>query len=148
MQAVDKKILKNEHHGFKIIHTYTTQKIEGSTMTLGQIHNLLENGLSPKDTSLEDIIEAQQLAEIFDQLLVTNDDITKKLILDCHKKLFQKTDPNNAGNFRRQDVSSYLGKTEYVLWLDVSDDMADLIKWYKKQKKILNPVELSARFHK
>ena len=147
-KTADKKIIKNENHGFKIIHTYSTQKIEGSTMTLHQTRKLLETGLSPKDTLLEDIVEAQQLAELFDEMLITKDDITLKLVLYWHGKLFQKTDTNNAGNFRRQDVKPYLGKTEYVLWSDVLDEISNLVKWYNKEKKIMNPVELSARFHK
>ena len=147
-KTVDKKIIKNENHGFKITHTYSTQKIEGSTMTLGQTRKLLESGLSPKDTSLEDIIEAQQFAELFDEMLVTNKDINQKLILHWHNELFEKTDTNNAGSFRRQDVQPYLGKTEYVAWSDVSDEISNLMKWYNKEKKMMNLVELSARFHK
>ena len=147
-RTADKKIVKSENHGFKIIHTYSTQKIEGSTMTLGQTRKLLETGLSPKDTLLEDIIEAQQLAELFDKMLVSNKkDINQKLILNWHDKLFQKTDTDNAGSFRKQDVQPYLGKTEYVLWYDVADEISNLIKWYNKEKKTMNPVELSARFH-
>ena len=115
IRTADRKIVSGENHGFKITHTYSTQKIEGSTMTLGQTRKLLETGLSPKDTSLEDIVEAQQLAELFDTMLATDKkDINQKLILNWHDKLFQKTDANNAGNFRKQDVQPYLGKTEYA----------------------------------
>ena len=148
IKTIDKRIIDDENHGFKIAHIYSTQKIEGSTMTLGQTRNLLESGLSPKDTSLEDIIEAQQLAELFDGMLETNKDISQKLILDWHDKLFQKTDTNNAGSFRRLDVQPYLGNTEYAVWPDVLDEISLLIKWYNKEKKTMNPVELSARFHR
>ena len=148
-RTADKKIITGENLGFKIIHTYSTQKIEGSTMTLGQTRKLLETGLSPKDTSLEDIAEAQQLAELFDEMLATDkEDINQKLILNWHDKLFQKTDTNNAGNFRKQDVQPYLGKTEYVSWYDVSEEMSNLIKWHNRERKTMNPVELSARFHR
>lgn len=147
-ETIDKKILEGENYGFKIFHTYSTQKIEGSTMTLGQTRKLLETGLSPKDTSTEDIIEAQQLAELFDDMLITKKDINQKLILDWHDILFQKTDTNNAGTFRRQDVHPYLGKTEYGLWDEVPEKISELIKWYNKEKKRINPVELAARFHR
>ena len=148
VKTTDRKIIQNENQEFKIIHTYSTQKIEGSTMTLGQTRKLLENNLSPKDTSLEDIIESQQFGELFDEMLVTDKDISQKLMLYWHNKLFEKTDTNNAGSFRRQDVQPYLGKTEYVSWSDVSDEISNLIKWYNKEKKTMNPVELSTRFHR
>ncbi len=147
-KTVNPKILKSEYHGFKITHTYSTQRIEGSTMTLGQTKRLLEHNLSPKDTSTEDIIESEQIAIIFDEMLNYKDDIIQKLILSWHEKLFQKTDINNAGSFRREDVSPYIGKTEYVLWADVIPDIENLLDWYKENKKTMNPVELSARFHR
>jgi Fic family protein len=147
-KTVDPKILKSEYHGFKITHTYSTQRIEGSTMTLGQTKRLLEHNLSSKDTSTEDIIEAEQIAIIFDEMLNYKDDITQKLILLWHEKLFQKTDINNAGSFRREDVTPYIGKTEYVLWADVIPDIENLLDWYKENKKTMNPVAISARFHR
>ena len=69
-------------------------------------------------------------------------DISEKLILSWHEILFEKTDTNNAGTFRRQDVQPYLGKTEYVLWDEVQEKIVTLIKWYASEKKELNPVEL------
>jgi len=147
-KTIDPKILDAEHHGFKVNHTYSTQKIEGSTMTLGQTRLLLENNLSPKNTSTEDIIEAEQTAKIFEEILKTNKDISKKLILDWHAKLFERTDISNAGSFRRVDVQPYLGKTEYVLWPDIIPDIKELVDWYNKNKKKINPVELAAMFHR
>ena len=118
-------------------------------MTLGQTKKLLEQKLSPKNTSVDDIIEAEQIAIIFDQMLNhKNNEISEKLILLWHEKLFEKTDSNNAGSFRREDVAPYMGKTEYVLWADVIPDIEGLLNWYKQNKKIINPVELASRFHK
>ena len=147
-KTVDPKILENQHHGFKINHTYSTQKIEGSTMTLGQTRNLLELGLSPKDTLTKDIVEAEQLSKIFEAMLTTLKDIDQKLILSWHDMLFQKTDVSNAGSFRRSDVGPMLGKTKYDMWDEIPDKISELITWYRKEKKKINPVELSARFHK
>jgi len=147
-RSTDPKILKSEHHGFKITYTYSTQRIEGSTMTLGQTKRLLEHRLSPKDTATEDIIEAEQIAAIFDEMLTAKKDISQDLILRWHEKLFERTDTNNAGSFRREDVAPYMGKTEYDLWADVVPDMELLIEWYGKNKKTMNAVELSSRFHR
>ena len=144
--TINPKILQAEYHGFKINHTYSTQKIEGSTMTLMQTRKLLEDKMSPKDTAVEDIIEAQQMAILFEDMVKTDRDISKRLILDWHTKLFERTDSNNAGSFRREDVGSYLGKTEYVLWSEVVSEIEDLVRWYKENSH-MNPVEMAARFH-
>ena len=147
-KTVDKKILDGELHGFKINHIYSTQKIEGSTMTLGQTRTLLEEKLSPKNTATEHIIEAEQADKIFSEMLITKKDISKNLILSWHEILFERTDTSNAGSFRREDVGPTLGKTEYVMWPDVIPDIEDLVDWYNKNKNKMNPVELSARFHR
>ena len=118
------------HHGFKIAHTHSTQRTEGSTMTLAQTRNLLEEKLSPKNISTQDIIEAEQTT-IFDDLLVTDRDVSKKLILGWHKTLFGSAASNNAGTFRRDDVAPYAGKTECALWPDIEN----LVDWHNKHKK-------------
>ncbi len=143
----DPKIIDSENRDFKVIHIYSTQRIEGSTMTHGQTKKLLEYKMSPKDTATEHIIEAEQLEEIFDELLA-NPNISKELILNWHNTLFEKTDINNAGSFRRQDVGPLGGSSEYSLWPDVIPDIRDLLRWYKKNKNSLNPVILAALFHK
>ncbi len=146
-KTIDPKILDANNHGFKTNHTFSTQKIEGSTMTLGQTRKLLEDKLSPKDILIEDIVEAQQIARLFEEMTNTKEDISKRLILDWHKKLFARTDHNNAKSFRREDVGPYFGKTEYVLWSDVISEIENMISWYKKNKYKINPVELAARLH-
>ena len=144
--TMDKKIIQSENHGFKIHHIYSTQRIEGSTMTLGQTRNLLEYNLSPKDTAPEHIIEAMQMEKIFDELLAVKPDITKRLILRWHDILFTRTDTNNAGSFRRADVAPYGGKTEYALWPDVIPEVDLLLKRHRKSKES-NPVMTAATFH-
>ena len=88
------------------------------------------------------------MAKIFDEMLCTIDDISKKIILNWHEQLFEKTDTNNAGSFRRDNVEPYLGKTEYVLWDEVIPEIEKLVSWYNKNKNTMNSVELSARFHR
>ena len=147
-KTIDKKTIDKEIHGFKIKHIYSTQKIEGSTMTLGQTRTLLEYNKSPKNTATEHIVEAQQAEKIFDEMLITKKDISRRLISSWHDTLFKRTDPDNAGSFRREDVGPELGKTEYVLWPDVIPEIDELIIWYNKNKTKMNSVELSARFHR
>ena len=86
------------------------------------------------------------MRKIFDEVPVSKPNITKRLVLRWHYALFAGTDTNNAGRFRRTDVASYEGKTEYVLWPDVIPEIDRLLRWYR-QKKGTNPVVMSATFH-
>lgn len=54
--TADKKIIHAENHGFKIAHIYSTQRIEGSPITLGQTRNLPEYNLLPKGIELEHLL--------------------------------------------------------------------------------------------
>jgi len=54
---------------FSIRFTYDTQKIEGSKLTLREISQLLEKGISPKAKSLHDIKETEAHYKIFHEML-------------------------------------------------------------------------------
>ena len=146
--TLDKKIVESEYRGFMIMHVYSTQKIEGSTMTLSQTKKLLEYNLSPKDTATEHIVEAEQASKIFNEILSAKTVISKETILNWHKVLFNRTDVDNAGSFRRADVGPLMGSTEYAMWPDVIPEINQLVKWHNKNKNLLNPVFLSALFHR
>ena len=142
------KIVKAEDEKFRLEYIYSTQRIEGSTLTLGDTYNLLQHEIAPPKKGLRDIIETKKHAELYDKMLDLKTDISKKLILSWHEKMYGETDPNSAGAFRRDDVAPLLGKTEYVLGGDVEFETNELIKWYNKNKKTMHPVELAFRFHK
>ena len=81
-------------------------------------------------------------------MLEYEEDMTEKQILKWHDELFSQTESDQAGTFRKYDVGPYGSKTEYVLGSDVEEEVKKLLKWYNKNKTKINPVELSARFHK
>jgi len=82
--TVDKKITGLEHYEFKIHHIYSTQRIEGGTMTLGQTRNLLRYRLSPPNTPMEHVTEAEQMEKMFDEMLAAKPNVSKDLILRWH----------------------------------------------------------------
>lgn len=147
-KKIPKNILEKEDEKFWLEYIYCTHRIEGSTLTLGDTYNLLQHEITPQKKGLRDIIETKKHAELYDEMLNFKKDISKKLILSWHEQMYYETDPNSAGVFRKDDVGSLLGKTEYVLGGDVEFEMNELIKWYNKNKKNMHPVELAFRFHK
>jgi len=144
----NKTILKKELECFRYSYIYSTQRIEGSTLTRGETFLLLSEGLTPNKRPTHDVIEAQQHEELFNMMLEQQDGITKQLILDWHDQLFSKTDHDNAGRFRRDNVGPDMGETEYSLWDEVEDELDALIKWHNKEKLKINPIVLAGRFHK
>ncbi len=145
---VGKSVVLKDLHQFSISNTYSTQKIEGSTLTKGETFHLLENNYTPTNRPMNDVLEAQLHQKIFKDMLEYEEDITEKQILKWHDELFSQTESDQAGVFRKYDVGVYGGKTEYVLGSDVEEEVKKLLKWYNKNKTKMNPVELAARFHK
>lgn len=123
--------------------TYNTNAIEGSTITLEETREIIEDKIAPQK-SLRDIKETEAHAKLFLKILEKKEEITKELILSWHKSLFEETKPDIAGKFR-----DYLVKVANYRppdWQDIRKLMKDFIIFYNKNKNT-NPIELAAKIH-
>ena len=138
---------EKELHEIAIAFTYNTNAIEGSTITLEEARQILEDKIAP-NKPLKDIRETESHAKVFLELLKTTEKISKKLLLKWHKDVFGETKPDIAGRFR-----NYLVRVGIYIapdWQDLEKLMEQLIKFVNESKlngSKLNPVELTARAH-
>lgn len=125
-----------------IAFTYNTNAIEGSTITLEETREIIEDKISP-NKPLKDIKEIESHYKIFLNMLNKKQRISNKLILEWHKELFKETKADIAGKYRDYlvRVGSYLAPD----WQDVKKLMGKFIISVNKTK--LNPVESAARMH-
>ncbi len=126
-----------------VAFTYNTNAIEGSTITLDETRELLENKIAPHKP-MRDIKETEHHAKIFLEMIKQKETPSIPLILKWHEQNFQETKPDIAGKFR-----DYLVRVcEHVApdWQDVKRLMKELIAFYDKNDK-MNAVELAARMH-
>lgn len=142
--------LENRYESFISLFTYDSTNIEGNTLTLQETAQLLFENITPRK-SLREINEVVNHKNAFDFILNNKKEISKELILQIHKLVVQNTlKPeleNQIGKYRTLQV--YIRGTE---WLptkpeEVSREMASLLSWYSKNKKILHPLILAAYFH-
>jgi len=130
-----------------IAFTYNTNAIEGSTITLEDARQILEDKIAP-NKPLRDIRETESHAKVFLEMLKTTEKISKKLLLKWHKDIFGETKPDIAGRFR-----DYLVRVGIYIapdWQDLEKLMEQLTKFVNESKlngSKLNPVELAARAH-
>lgn len=137
-----KSAKEKELHEIAIAFTYNTNAIEGSTITLEEARQILEDKIAP-NKSLRDIRETESHAKVFLEMLKTKEKISKELLLKWHKDIFEETKPDIAGRFR-----NYLVRVGVYIapdWRDLEKLMKQLIKFMNESK--LNPVELVARTH-
>lgn len=122
--------------------TYNTNAIEGSTITLEEAREIIEDKVAP-NRPLKDIRETESHARVFLEMLKEKEKISNKLLLRWHKEMFGETKPDIAGKFRNYlvRVGNYIAPD----WQDVAKLMTEFIKFVNEVK--LNPVELAGRTH-
>jgi len=125
-----------------IAFTYNTNAIEGSTITLEETRQILEDSIAP-NKSLKDIRETESHAKLFLAMLKTEERISGELLLKWHKGIFEETKPDIAGGFRHYlvRVGSYVAPD----WRDLEKLVKQLVTFVDESK--LNPVEIAARAH-
>lgn len=126
-----------------VAFTYNTNAIEGSTITLEETRELVEERIAPRKP-LNDIKETEAHVIVFLDNLKRKEKLDVALILKWHKNLFSATKPDIAGKFR--DYLIRVGSYVAPDWQDVRDLMEELIRFYNANKK-MNTVELAARMH-
>jgi len=136
---------------FRIGTTYTSNALEGNTLTLTETKVLLEDGLTAGGKPLRDSYEALGHANAYDFMLEAARsnpfDFNEQIIKKLHKLFFQKIDENAAGSYRNLQV--FITGTEYIpppenevpsLMKELSEDLQT--KWNNE-----HPVVLAAYAH-
>ena len=134
-----KQILEN----FIIDFTYNTTSIEGNTIGLKDVQNLFEEGLTPKNKTLREIYDLQNTKNVFENVDLKKD-ISDKLIVKIHNDLLINIDQRKG--YRTKDVLVKGSGFSSTPWQFISGDIAELIKWYGKNKN-LHPLVLATIFH-
>ena len=128
---------------------YNSNKIEGSTLTENQTASLFDTGLLPVSDNVyraKDIEEMNGHFLMFNHMLKTLDeDLSEELIKKFHYELksgvFEdKANGYNIGEYKvRPNIA---GTMQTSLPVNVSDDMKELLIWYKNSEKNLRTIAL------
>lgn len=147
-----KEELKSLDQYFRIGFTYSSNALEGNTLTLSETKILLEDGITVGGRPLRDCYEAVGHGAAYDFMLelarqpdlkITEDSIRK-----LHRLFYQKVDADQAGLYRTVQV--YISGTEYVPPSpeDVPQLMRHLEDQIRSSRPALHPIELAAMAHK
>ncbi len=138
---------QEELEKFVIRFTYDTQRIEGSTLTLRETAQLLEEGITPSGKPLRDVKEAESHKLIFEEAIRTKDDLSLSNVLHWHRKLFEATKPDIAGKIRSHQVAIAGSKFMPPFPAELYTLLREFFEWHKKHKARMHPVELAALVH-
>src|SRR3989338_1054013 len=132
---------------FLIKFTYNTNRIEGSTLTLRDTANLLNEGISPKNKPVKNSKEAESHKKLFNIMIEHKKDLNLNTILYWHKILLEDVDKEIAGRIRNHNVAIAGTTVQLPYPAELNILLEEFFTWYNKERKKLHPVELAALVH-
>lgn len=141
-KKIPKSAKERELSEIAIAFTYNTNAIEGSTITLEEVREIVKDKTAP-NKSLRDIKETESHFKVFLDILNTKEDFSKSVLLEWHKKIFGETKKDIAGKYR--DYLVRVGSYVAPDGKEVEALMKKFINFSNNSK--INSVELSARAH-
>ncbi|OFZ73539.1 MAG: cell filamentation protein Fic, partial [Bdellovibrionales bacterium RIFOXYC2_FULL_39_8] len=149
-RPINKVLLKQIKEYFRISLTYSSNAIEGNTLTETETKVVLEDGLTIAGRPLKDHYEASGHSEAYDMVfdLAKKKTITEKDILNIHRLFYYRIDNENAGHYR--EVPVVITGTEYVppAPSKIPTLMKKFVAKIPSLKKKHHPIEAAALIHK
>lgn len=143
-------LVKNLEDWYRVELTYTSNAIEGNTLTRRETALVLEKGLTVGGKSLQEHLEAANHAKAIDwvreQVRRTPADLGERDILEIHSMILKGIDDTNAGRYR--NIAVRIAGSTVVLPnpAKVPDLMAGFATWLTEATE-LHPVALAAEAH-
>jgi Fic family protein len=106
LRPLSKRALTELREYFRVGFTYSSNAIEGNSLTESETKVVIEEGITIGGKPLKDHYEAVGHAEAFDLLyeLSRKADISEEDILALHRLFYYRIDAANAGSYRRVNV--------------------------------------------
>ena len=147
---LDGELLEQIKDYYRIGLTWTSNALEGNTLTESETKDLLEDGLTVGGEPLRDIFEAVDHARAYDFMftLMQNRQIDESAVLYMHKLFYQNIEPNYAGKYR--DLPVIITGSRYPTMAPerLQHEMEQLFEWIKQERDSFHPVEFAAQLHK
>lgn len=134
---------------FRVGLTYTSNAIEGNSLTESETKVLIEDGLTVSGKPLRDIYETLGHAKAYGYIydILSAKTITEDHIKTLHRLFYDQIDKDNAGTYRTQRV--VLTGSHYPLPKPdrIPDKMKEYIDWFNTHEKTTDPVKFAALSH-
>ena len=150
LRPFEGELLEQIKDFYRLGLTWTSNAIEGNSLTESETKVIIEDGLTVGGRPLRDTFEAIDHAKAFDYMftLLTNKEITEENILYLHKLFYQNIDKDYAGRYR--DIPVIISGSSYPVANkdNIKNEIEELCKWIKTKRKKYHPVEFAAILHK
>ena len=141
--------LKSLREYYRVGLTYTSNALEGNSLTESETKVVIEDGLTIEGKPLRDHYEAVGHAKAYDYVyqITEKEGLTEEDILNLHRLFYQQIDADKAGQYR--NVKVYISGSRYAVAAvsKIPGEIQKLVKWYNDNEKKLHPIELAATLH-
>ena len=142
--------LKQIKEYYRIGLTYSSNALEGNSLTETETKIVLEDGITIGGKPLKDHYEAQGHSEAYDFMcnLSKKSNFTEEDILHLHELFYNRIDLKKAGVYR--NLKAFITGSKYKLPLpeEIPGLMKKFLNDCEKNRKSMHPVEFAAWVHK
>lgn len=143
------EILQQLKEYFRIGLTYSSNAVEGNTLTESETKVVIEDGITIAGKPVKDTLEAIGHSDAYNEMvrLAQGHGFTETDVLKLHQLFYHRIDSAHAGNYRTTGV--IITGTDYLppSANQVPQAMAQWIAGLPASYKQYHPVELAARVH-
>lgn len=135
---------------YRIGLTWSSNALEGNTLTESETKVLLEDGLTVGGKPLRDTFEALGHAKAYDFMftLLHNTTITEDDVLELHRLFYEGVDLEHAGRYRDMDVFITGSQHSVTPPSRIEPEMKELFQWIAKERFQYHPVAFASQLHK
>lgn len=143
------KALEQLREYYRIGLTWTSNALEGNSLTESETKVVLEDGITIGGKPLRDHYEAVGHAEAFSLLhrMANREDIAEADILKLHLIFYYRIDPKNAGRYRREPAIITGATVELPAPSRIKGLMGEFAEQIPELRARLHPVEFAALLH-
>lgn len=135
---------------YRIGLTWTSNALEGNSLTESETKVLLEDGLTVGGKPLRDVFEAVDHAKAYDFMfsLLKERRMDEQAALKMHELFYQNIESEYAGRYR--DIRVIVTGSHYPVAdpEEIPEKMGQLFGWIRKERERYHPVEFAAKLHK
>lgn len=150
LQPFPAELENNLYQWFRVTLTYTSNAIEGNTLTLGETAQIVEKNLTVSGKSIVEHLEAINHAQAIDYIKSLSKKIKRQQlslseILDLHKIVLQKISDEWVGKLREVAIRITGSNVARPNYIKVPELIYELVNWIKSSSD--HPAQIAADAH-
>ncbi len=149
LRPFPEETLKSLREYYRIGLTYSSNALEGNSLTESETKVVIEDGLTIEGKPLRDIYEAVGHAHAYDYIhtLSASKPLEEADILELHRLFYEKIDGEKAGHYRTVPV--FISGSKYAVSppAKIEDNIRKFIKWFNDNEHKIPTPEFAALAH-